>query len=68
MRKIFAEEERTIRPSKSDTSLTDGFVMVDNDKVKSEQSLRKGKDRQECEAKVIYISLFQHNYITLTHL
>lgn len=41
---LFAEEERTIRPSKSDTSLTDGFVMVDNDKPKSEQSLRKGKN------------------------
>ncbi|XP_036321880.1 WD repeat and FYVE domain-containing protein 3 isoform X2 [Rhagoletis pomonella] len=40
--KCVEEEERTIRPSKSDTSLTDGFVMVDNDKHKSEQSLRKG--------------------------
>ncbi|XP_030377443.1 WD repeat and FYVE domain-containing protein 3 [Scaptodrosophila lebanonensis] len=36
------EEEHSIRPSKSDTSLTDGFVVIDNDKPRGEQSLRKG--------------------------
>uniref|UniRef100_A0A1A9X279 WD repeat and FYVE domain-containing protein 3 n=1 Tax=Glossina brevipalpis TaxID=37001 RepID=A0A1A9X279_9MUSC len=38
------EEERatTIRPSKSDTSLTDGFVMIENDKLKSDHMLKKG--------------------------
>lgn len=40
----FAEEERvTMRPSKSDTSLTDGFVMIDNDKHRGEHYLKKGK-------------------------
>ncbi|KAH8377111.1 hypothetical protein KR093_003521 [Drosophila rubida] len=37
-----ADEEHSIRPSKSDTSLTDGFVMLDNDRHRGEQALRKG--------------------------
>lgn len=36
------EEEHSIRPSKSDTSLTDGFVLIDNDRHRGEQALRKG--------------------------
>ncbi|XP_055386714.1 WD repeat and FYVE domain-containing protein 3 isoform X2 [Condylostylus longicornis] len=41
--KISAVEERTIRPSKSDTSLTESFVVIDNDgKNKTENLLRKG--------------------------
>ena len=39
---LFLEEERSIRPSKSDTSLTDGFVVIDGDKLRNEQNLRKG--------------------------
>jgi len=35
-------EEHSIRPSKSDTSLTDGFVLIDNDRHRGEQALRKG--------------------------
>nr|NP_608968.2 blue cheese [Drosophila melanogaster]AAF52302.4 blue cheese [Drosophila melanogaster] len=36
------EDEHAIRPSKSDTSLTDGFVVIDNDRHKGDQILRKG--------------------------
>jgi len=36
-------DEYSIRPSKSDTSLTDGFVLIDNDRHKGDQILRKGK-------------------------
>ncbi|XP_068150456.1 LOW QUALITY PROTEIN: WD repeat and FYVE domain-containing protein 3 [Drosophila tropicalis] len=36
------DEEHIIRPSKSDTSLTDGFVVIDNDRQRGEQALRKG--------------------------
>ncbi|ALC38357.1 bchs [Drosophila busckii] len=39
------EEEHSIRPSKSDTSLTDGFVLLDNDRHRGEQALRKGDAR-----------------------
>lgn len=35
-------DEHAIRPSKSDTSLTDGFVVIDNDRHKGDQILRKG--------------------------
>ncbi|XP_073823647.1 LOW QUALITY PROTEIN: WD repeat and FYVE domain-containing protein 3-like [Musca autumnalis] len=36
------EERSTMRPSKSDTSLTDGFVMIDNDKHRGDHCLKKG--------------------------
>ncbi|XP_043641336.1 WD repeat and FYVE domain-containing protein 3 [Drosophila teissieri] len=36
------EDEHSIRPSKSDTSLTDGFVVIDNDRHRGDQILRKG--------------------------
>lgn len=41
------EERVTIRPSKSDTSLTDGFVMIESHK--GEQCLKKGKFRKRLE-------------------
>ncbi|BFF93489.1 WD repeat and FYVE domain-containing protein 3 [Drosophila madeirensis] len=36
------EDAHAIRPSKSDTSLTDGFVLIDNDRQRGDQALRKG--------------------------
>lgn len=58
------EQERTIRPSKSDTSLTDSFVVVDNDYKKrntSENILRKGNFN--CTTK--YGSYFYQKWIRL---